>query len=72
MRWYRFNETLAVFNGNTVPSEENAEQRSEEPETVTDVAEASVPPATEMEEASEEAPNSVLSLIEALSTWKGE
>ena len=58
----RFNEKLAAFNEKTVEAEETTTRPNEEV----------VPPTAVVEESAEETPNSVLSLIEALSAWKGE
>lgn len=66
----RFNEKLAAFNEKTVEAEEPATQPIEEVVSVEDTV--SVPPTAVGEESVEETPNSVLSLIEALSAWKGE
>lgn len=66
----RFNEKLAAFNEKTVEAEEPATQTTEEEVPGEDTV--SVPPTAVAEESVEETPNSVLSLIEALSAWKGE
>lgn len=66
----RFNEKLAAFNEKTVETEEPVTQPTEEVVPVKDTV--SVPPTAVVEESVEEPPNSVLSLIEALSAWKGE
>lgn len=66
----RFNEKLAAFNERTVENEETVTQPNEEVVPVKDTV--SVPPTAVVEESVEETPNSVLSLIEALSAWKGE
>lgn len=66
----RFNEKLAAFNERTVETEETVTQPNEEVVPVKDTV--SVPPTAVAEESEEETPNSVLSLIEALSAWKGE
>lgn len=64
----RFNEKLTSFNEKTVEAEEPETRPTEE--VVSD--EAAVPPTAVVGETVEETPNSVLSLIEALSAWKGE
>lgn len=66
----RFNEKLAAFNEKTVEAEEQVTQPTEEVVTGEDTV--SVPPTAVAEESEEETPNSVLSLIEALSAWKGD
>lgn len=66
----RFNEKLAAFNGKTVEAEEPVTRPTEEEVPGEDTV--SVPPTAVAEESAEETPNSVLSLIEALSAWKGE
>lgn len=66
----RFNEKLAEFNKTTVEAEETTTRPNEE--VVTGENTVSVPPTAVVEESEEETPNSVLSLIEALSAWKGE
>lgn len=66
----RFNEKLTAFNEKTVEAEESVTQPTEEVVPVEDTV--SVPPTAVVEESVEETPNSVLSLIEALSAWKGE
>lgn len=66
----RFNEKLAAFNEKAVETEEPVTQPTEEVAPVEDTV--SVPPTAVVEESVEETPNSVLSLIEALSAWKGE
>lgn len=66
----RFNEKLASFNEKTVEAEETTTRPNEEVEPGEDTV--SVPPTAVVEELAEETPNSVLSLIEALSAWKGE
>lgn len=66
----RFNEKLAAFNDRTGETEETVTQPNEEVVPVKDPV--SVPPTAVVEESVEETPNSVLSLIEALSAWKGE
>ena len=66
----RFNEKLAAFNERPVETEETVTQPNEEVVPVKDTV--SVPPTAVVEESEEETPNSVLSLIEALSAWKGE
>ena len=66
----RFNEKLEVFNEKTV---EVGEPENPPTEEVGDHEDAvSVPPTAGVGETVEETPNSVLSLIEALSAWKGE
>lgn len=60
----RFNEKLAAFSERTVEAEETTTRPNEEEEVV--------PPTAVAEESVEETPNSVLSLVEALSAWKGE
>lgn len=67
----RFNEKLAAFNEKTVEAEETTTRPNEE-EVVPGEDTVSVPPTAVAEESVEETPNSVLSLIEALSAWKGE
>lgn len=67
----RFNEKLAAFNKKTVEAEETPTRPNEE-EVVSGEGTVSVPPTAVVEESAEETPNSVLSLIEALSAWKGE
>ena len=67
----RFNEKLAAFNEKTVEAEETTTRPNEE-EVVAGEDTVSVPPTAVVEESAEETPNSVLSLIEALSAWKGE
>lgn len=67
----RFNEKLATFNEKTVEAEETTTRPNEE-EVVSGEDTVSVPPTAVVEESAEETPNSVLSLIEALSAWKGE
>ncbi len=67
----RFNEKLAAFNEKTVEAEETTTRPNEE-EVVSGEDTVSVPPTAVVEESAEETPNSVLSLIEALSAWKGE
>ncbi len=67
----RFNEKLAAFNEKTVEAEETITRPNEE-EVVPGEDTVSVPPTAVVEESAEETPNSVLSLIEALSAWKGE
>jgi len=66
----RFNEKLAAFNEKTVEAEETTTRPNEEVVPGEDTV--SVPPTAVVEESAEETPNSVLSLIEALSAWKGE
>ena len=66
----RFNEKLAAFNEKTVEAEETTTRPNEEEVPGEDTV--SVPPTAVVEESAEETPNSVLSLIEALSAWKGE
>lgn len=66
----RFNEKLTAFNEKTVEAEEPETRPTEE--AVSDEATVSVPPTAVVGETVEETPNSVLSLIEALSAWKGE
>ena len=66
----RFNEKLAAFNEKTVETEEQVTKSTEEVVPGEDTV--SVPPTAVAEESVEETPNSVLSLIEALSAWKGE
>lgn len=69
----RFNEKLAAFNEKTVEAEETTTRSNEEGEEVVPGEDTvSVPPTAVVEESAEETPNSVLSLIEALSAWKGE
>lgn len=68
----RFNEKLAAFNEKTVEAEEATTRPNEEEVVVSGEDTVSVPPTAVVEESAEETPNSVLSLIEALSTWKGE
>ena len=67
----RFNEKLAAFNEKTVEAEATTTRPNEE-EEVPGEDTVSVPPTAVVEESAEETPNSVLSLIEALSAWKGE
>lgn len=67
----RFNEKLAAFNEKTIEAEETTTRPNEE-EVVSGEDTVSVPPTAVVEESAEETPNSVLSLIEALSAWKGE
>nr|DAY37838.1 MAG TPA: hypothetical protein [Caudoviricetes sp.] len=67
----RFNEKLAAFNEKTVEAEETTTRQNEEA-VVPGEDTVSVPPTAAVEESAEETPNSVLSLIEALSAWKGE
>ena len=67
----RFNEKLAAFNEKTVEAEETTTHSNEE-EVVPGEDTVSVPPTAVVGETVEETPNSVLSLIEALSAWKGE
>lgn len=65
----RFNAKLAEFNtaeSATEPVETAAHQVAPEEE------EAPVPPTAVVEETVSDMPNSVLSLVEALNTWKGE
>lgn len=66
----RFNEKLVAFNEKTVEAEETTTRPTEE--AVSDEATVAVPPTAVVGETVEETPNSVLSLIEALSAWKGE
>ena len=66
----RFNEKLTAFNEKVVETEEPITQSTEEAAPVDDTV--AVPPTAVAEESVEETPNSVLSLIEALSAWKGE
>lgn len=66
----RFNAKLASLNEKTVEAEESTTQPTEEVVHNEDVV--SVPPTSVVGETVEETPNSVLSLIEALSAWKGE
>ena len=66
----RFNEKLASFNGTTVESGEHTTQPTEE--ALHDESAVAVPPTAVVEESNEGTPNSVLSLVEALSAWKGE
>lgn len=66
----RFNKKLVAFNEKIVETEENTTQLNEEVVPSEDTG--SVPPTAVVEESAEETPNSVLSLIEALSAWKGE
>lgn len=66
----RFNEKLATFNEQPVEPAESPTRPNEEVVPVEDTV--SVPPTAVVEESVDETPNSVLSLIEALSTWKGE
>lgn len=66
----RFNEKLAVFNEQPVEPVETTTRHNEEVAPVEDTV--SVPPTAVVEESVGETPNSVLSLIEALSAWKGE
>lgn len=68
----RFNEKLAAFNEKTVEAEETTTRPNEEEVVVPGEDTVSVPPTAVVEESAEETPNSVLSLIEALSAWKGE
>lgn len=68
----RFNEKLAAFNEKTVEAEETTIRPNEEGEVVPGEDTVSVPPTAVVEESADETPNSVLSLIEALSAWKGE
>lgn len=68
----RFNEKLAAFNEKTVEAEETITRSNEEEEVGPGEDTVSVPPTAVVEESAEETPNSVLSLIEALSAWKGE
>ena len=68
----RFNEKLAAFNEKTVEAEATTTRPNEEEEEVPGEDTVSVPPTAVVEESAEETPNSVLSLIEALSAWKGE
>ena len=66
----RFNEKLAVFNEQPVEPVETTTRPNEEVVPVEDTV--SVPPTAVVGETVEDTPNSVLSLIEALSAWKGE
>lgn len=66
----RFNEKLATFNEQPVEPGEPPTRPTEEVVPVEDTV--SVPPTAVVEESVDETPNSVLSLIEALSAWKGE
>lgn len=66
----RFNEKLAAFNEKVVETEDPITQSTEEVVSVDDTV--AVPPTAVVEESVEETPNSVLSLVEALSAWKGE
>jgi len=66
----RFNEKLAAFNEKSVEVGEPETQPTEEAASDEDVV--AVPPTAVVEESVEGTPNSVLSLIEALSAWKGE
>ena len=66
----RFNEKLATFNEQSVEPGEPPTRPTEEVVPVEDTV--SVPPTAVVEESVDETPNSVLSLIEALSAWKGE
>lgn len=68
----RFNEKLTAFNEKTVEAEETTTRPNEKEEVVSGEDTVSVPPTAVVEESAEEPPNSVLSLIEALSAWKGE
>lgn len=65
----RFNAKLAEFNTSENPMasvETEASQVAPEEET------PPVPPTAAVEETVSDMPNSVLSLVEALNTWKGE
>ena len=66
----RFNEKLAVFNAQPAEPVETTTRPNEEVAPGEDTV--SVPPTAVVEESVEGTPNSVLSLIEALSAWKGE
>mgnify|MGYP000713274995 CR=1 FL=1 len=66
----RFNEKLSVFNEQPVEPVETTTRPNEEVVPVEDTV--SVPPTAVVGETVEDTPNSVLSLIEALSAWKGE
>ena len=63
----RFNVKLAEFN-TTEHSVENAETVGETPKGEV----PPVPPTASVGETVSDMPNSVLSLVEALNTWKGE
>ena len=64
----RFNTALAEFGANSAPAEEGVpeEQVSEQEEA------PRVPPTVQVEEQTQNIPNSVLSLLEATNAWKGE
>lgn len=66
----RFNEKLVTFNEQAVEPGETTTRSNEEVVPAEDTI--SVPPTAVVGETVEETPNSVLSLIEALSAWKGE
>ena len=60
----RFNTKLAEFNTvETATVQAASEEEEETPQ---------VPPTATVEETASDIPNSVLSLVEALNTWKGE
>lgn len=67
----RFNAKLAEFGDSKTAAEEPATEG--QPETLSAVGEQpAVPPTPQVEEVVSDMPNSVLSLVEALNTWKGE
>lgn len=59
----RFNTKLAEFNTVETATVQAASEEEEAPQ---------VPPPATVEETASDIPNSVLSLVEALNTWKGE
>ena len=65
----RFNAKLAEFDA-TKSHVESTE--AETPQVAPEVETPPVPPTTTVEETVQDMPNSVLSLVEALNTWKGE
>lgn len=65
----RFNAKLAEFGA---PESHAESTEAETPQVAPEVETPSVPPTTTVEETVQDMPNSVLSLVEALNTWKGE
>lgn len=65
----RFNAKLAEFD---TPESHAESTEAETPQVAPEVETPPVPPTTTFEETVQDMPNSVLSLVEALNTWKGE
>ena len=67
----RFNAKLAAFEASQAAEEEPTVVEQAEPDGEVEEAPA-VPPPPNVEDPVTDMPNSVLSLVEALNTWKGE